>query len=149
MSESTIGECLKKFYLDHDLGEDGGISNRFAKVKVGWFPVYIPNTASRKRALFFHDVHHLVTGYKTDLRGEAEIGAWEIGSGCKDYLAAWVLNGGGMVMGLLIAPRRTIRAFLRGRKSRNLYHGFLTREQVSNSTIGEIRDAIGISDSTI
>ena len=34
-----------------------------------------PNTAGRVRAVRYHDLHHVVTGYATDWTGEAEIGA--------------------------------------------------------------------------
>jgi len=36
-------------------------------------------------------------------------------------VAAWVLNLGGMAGGLLIAPRRVFRAFVRGRRCESLY----------------------------
>ncbi len=36
-------------------------------------------------AVRVHDVHHVVTGDGTAWIGEAEIGAWEIGSRCGDY----------------------------------------------------------------
>ena len=80
-----------------------------------------PNSPGRKRAVRFHDLHHALTGYATDTLGEFEISAWEIGSGCAGYIAAWQLNLAGMTGGLFVAPRRTWRAFLRGRQSRNLY----------------------------
>jgi ubiquinone biosynthesis protein Coq4 len=36
-----------------------------------------------------HDLHHLVTGYPTDWKGELEISAWEIAGSCRGYVAAW------------------------------------------------------------
>jgi hypothetical protein len=60
--------------------------------------------------------------YETDLPGEAEIAAWEIASGCARYHAAWILNFGAFGAGLVVAPRRLFRAFLRGRHTKtNLY----------------------------
>jgi hypothetical protein len=32
-----------------------------------------------------HDLHHVATGFDTTLVGEAEIGAWELASGCRHY----------------------------------------------------------------
>lgn len=87
-------------------------------IKLGPLPFAFPNTATRKRAIPLHDLHHIATGYSTTLRGEAEIGAWEIASG---YWAAWVLNATGFAYGLVLAPRRVYRAFVRGRHSRTLY----------------------------
>jgi NADPH:quinone reductase-like Zn-dependent oxidoreductase len=34
-----------------------------------------------------HDIHHVLTGYDTTWRGKAEIGAWEIASGCGRHYA--------------------------------------------------------------
>jgi hypothetical protein len=84
-------------------------------------PVWFPNTDARRRAVRLHDLHHLATGYETSLVGEAEIGAWELAGGCKRYPAAWVLNIAAVLLGLLVAPRCTWRAFLRGRHSETLY----------------------------
>lgn len=60
-------------------------------------------------------------GYATTWTGEGEIAAWELGAGCGRYYAAWVLNLGAFAVGLVIAPRRTYRAFVRGRRSTTLY----------------------------
>ncbi|MBA2538194.1 MAG: hypothetical protein H0V17_01040 [Deltaproteobacteria bacterium] len=68
-----------------------------------------------------HDLHHVATGYDTTWTGEAEIGAWEIGAGCGRYWAAWMLNLGATGVGMLHAPRREWRAFIRGRRSKSLY----------------------------
>ncbi len=68
----------------------------------------------------FHDIHHIVTGYESDWQGEAEIAAWEVSTGCGEYGAAWFLDLGGIAMGLLFFPRKTFRAFIRGRRTTNL-----------------------------
>ena len=98
---------------------------RWVHVRLGFVPVTFPNVPSRRRAIRFHDVHHVVTGYDTDLRGEAEIGAWEIaatfGDRGREFLAAWVLNTTVMAFGILIAPRRVYRAFVRGLGCTSLY----------------------------
>jgi hypothetical protein len=90
--------------------------------KLGPIPIGFPNSASRKRAIPLHDLHHVATGYQTTWIGEAEIAAWEIGGGCSDHWAAWVLNAAAFAYGAVLAPRRVFRAFARGRKSRTLYH---------------------------
>jgi hypothetical protein len=62
----------------------------------------------------------VVSGYGNDAVGEAEIGAWELASGCKGYFAAWVLNWSALMLGLR-SPRRMFAAFVRGRQTKNLY----------------------------
>jgi ubiquinone biosynthesis protein Coq4 len=88
-----------------------------------------------------HDLHHVLTEYGTSWTGEAEISAWELASGCRDYAAAWVLNGLGLLMGLVIAPIRVARAFRRGLQSRNLYGREVTDELLS-ARVGTLRKAL-------
>jgi predicted nucleic acid-binding protein len=84
-----------------------------------------------------------MTGYQTDLLGEFEISAWELASGCADKTAAWILNFGGYAAGLLVAPRRTLRAFVRGRHSQNLYRRRYDDALLAR-TVGEMRRELGL-----
>ena len=119
---SSVREALAEHLVASGLPPDAGESDPFAVVKIFYLPYPIPNTKARKRAVRIHDLNHLVSGYKTDRIGELEISAWELASGgCRDYVAAWVLDLAGLLGGLMVAPRRTLRAFLAGRKQQNLY----------------------------
>lgn len=103
------------------MGRTGGYDNVWVSFKLGPIPFPFLNTRARVRAVRFHDLHHIVTGYDTSLLGELDISAWEVGSGCADIVAAWCLDLGGLAFGMLIAPRRMWAAFLRGRRTRNFY----------------------------
>jgi len=120
-TERTLGEALCDYFATNGFGQDGGYSAAWVDFHLGPIPMPFPNTAARKRAVPRHDLHHILTGYRTDVAGEFEISAWEIGGGCRDFVAAWQLNLGGMAGGVLRWPSRTWRAFVRGRHSRNLY----------------------------
>ncbi len=112
----------RRIYFDaNHFGEDGGYGDKWVDFKLGKIPFPIPNAPSRVRAVRFHDLHHVITGYDTNTVGEFEISAWEIAAGCRGFVAAWVLNLSGMFAGMLVAPQRIFRAFLRGRRSRTLY----------------------------
>jgi len=100
---------------------DGGYDLPWVKLKMGRVPLAIPNTASRKRAVPLHDLHHCLTGYQTDWAGEFEISAWEVASNCQGYGFAWYINLQGMLAGLFYSPCRTWRAWVRGRSNGNLY----------------------------
>jgi hypothetical protein len=118
----TVAEALAAHLVRNGLPPDGGASERFAVVRLGRLPYPIPNTSARRRAVKLHDLNHLVTGYGTDLAGESEISAWELASGgCQRYVAAWVLDLSGLLMGLIAFPRRTVRAFQAGHVAHNLY----------------------------
>lgn len=101
------------------------------------------NTAGRVHAVQLHDLHHVLTGYATTWTGEAEIGAWELASGCRGHLAAWYLNAWAALIGLFIAPRRVLAAFRRGRREQNLYGGELT-DALLGETVGSARARLGI-----
>jgi hypothetical protein len=119
--DATLTAARARYFAANGFGADGGYQAPFVDFKLGPIPFPFPNTEGRRRAVRYHDLHHIVTGYGTDFSGELEISAWELGAGCRDYRTAWLLNLGGTAMGAAIAPRRTFRAFCRGRRSRTLY----------------------------
>jgi hypothetical protein len=122
LAGGSVREALAEHLAASGLPPDAGDSEHFAVVKIFYLPYPIPNTRARKRAVRIHDLNHLVSGYKTDRIGELEISAWELASGgCRKYGAAWVLDLAGLLGGLMVAPRRTVRAFLDGRSKQNLY----------------------------
>ena len=120
--ELTLGEARARLFALGGLGEDGGYGDAWVKLRLWRVPIWFPNTQGRRRAVRFHDLHHVLTGYPTDWRGEFEIAAWEIATGIgRRYCAAWLLNLLGFACGLVVFPRSVYRAFLRGRRSANLY----------------------------
>ncbi len=139
----TLAAARDAYFRVNGFGDDGGYDAAWVDFKLGPIPMPFPNTPSRKRAVRFHDLHHALTGYATDVRGEFEISAWEIGSGCADHIAAWQLNLSGMVGGLFVIPRRTWRAFVRGRQSRNLYRESYDDALLSRR-VADVRRELGL-----
>ena len=142
--QQKVGEALEEYFEKYGLGKDGGLDKLWGKVKVGNFYFPIPNPDSRKRALVCHDIHHLVTGYSAEWIGEFRISAWEVGSGCTDFYAAWVLDLGLMALGIWIYPKVVFKAFVRGKRSKNLYHCLLKPEEAKQMTIAQLRDFLTI-----
>jgi hypothetical protein len=139
---STMREARALYFDVNHFGDNGGYDDKWVDFKLGPVPMPFPNTPARVRAVRYHDLHHVLTGYDTNTIGEFEISAWEISAGCKGYVAAWQLNLGGMFAGLLVAPRRTLRAFLRGRHSRTLYGEDL--DALLDSKVAELRSRTGV-----
>src|SRR5262249_51968891 len=143
----TVREA-RQAYFDANGFSTATYNDRWVKLKLGVIrfrarplaslTVAFPNTRQRKRAIPLHDLHHVATGYDTTLVGEAEIGAWELGGGCGNYWAAWVLNGFAMMWGIALAPRRTWRAWRRGRRSKTLYHAGWS-DDLLGLTVDELR----------
>ena len=123
-------------------GDDGNYAEAWVDFKIGPIPLPFPNSAPRVRAVRYHDLHHVLTGYATDTRSELEIAAWEIGAGCRDFWAAWQLNLGGLAAGMVSIPGRTFRAFVRGRRSKSLYGRDF--EALLDRTVGDLRAECGV-----
>jgi hypothetical protein len=134
----SLRDARRIYFEANRFGDDGGYGDKWVDFKLGKVPFPIPNSPSRVRAVRFHDLHHVLTGYDTNTIGEFEISAWEIAAGCKTFAAAWALNLSGMVAGALVAPRRTFRAFVRGRRGRTLYGEPF--EPLLEMTVGEARE---------
>lgn len=140
----SVRAARARYFAANGFPADGGYDDRWVRVQLGPVPFWFPNTAARVRAVRLHDLHHVATGYETDLAGEAEIGAWELASGCRGHLVAWWLNLNAVAIGLLLAPRRVLQAFRRGRRARNLYaEGW--SEALLGETVGQLRSRLGIA----
>jgi hypothetical protein len=137
-----VRAAREQYFRNAGFDADGGYSSKWVKLKIGPAAVAFPNSKERVRSVKLHDIHHVLTEYDTSWTGEAEIAAWELASNCRTHWAAWVLDGGAFLIGLLIAPRRTLRAFVRGWKSRNLYHAHELDEALLDKTVGELREAL-------
>jgi len=140
--DELLRDARLRYWQANGFGDDGGYSKKWEVLKLGPLPFPIPNGAARRDAIRYHDLNHVITGYDTDLQGETEIAAWELASGCGNKWAAWLLN----LQALLMCPawpKRTLRAWARGRRSKSLYSdGF--SEATLDQTVGELRERLDI-----
>jgi hypothetical protein len=103
----------------------------------------LTNTPDRMKAIPLHDLHHVATGYGTDLVGEGEIGAWELRAGCRTPIV-YVLNLVAALLGLVLAPRRMARAWRAARGAVSLYRQEHEYAAVLDLTLGELRDRLRV-----
>lgn len=141
-SELTLLDARQRYFDQAGFNEDG-YSDRWVRLKAGPIVFGFPNTQARVRAVKFHDLHHVLTEYDTTWPGEAQIGAWEIASGCGRHYPAWLLNMAAVAVGLIIAPRAVYAAFIRGRKSTNLYRSAFDGALLQR-TVGEVRGELAL-----
>ena len=74
-------EAIQAFYRQENLPAHGNVN-----VWVDWVTAFgikfpFPNILGRNKVLPYHDLHHIVTGYRTDEAGEFEVGAWCLATG--------------------------------------------------------------------
>jgi ubiquinone biosynthesis protein Coq4 len=139
-AEPTLREALEAFRLANGLVADEP-AQRWRTFQVGPVHVPLPNFAWRRRAITAHDLHHLLTGYPCNLRGEFQIAAWEFGAGPMPHWGAALSCFPLVVIGFFWSPRRIVRAFRAGRRSRSL-HGLSSLDAVLAMPLSAARAAI-------
>lgn len=114
----------------------------------------VPNTSRHAWAIRLHDLHHVATGFGTDLAGEGEISAWELRRGLRGlgpYVAAIVLTGA--AGGLLLHPLRTLRAWRAaaaaprddaGARPGCLFQTRRPYDELLAMSVGELRRELGL-----
>jgi ubiquinone biosynthesis protein Coq4 len=138
MSNETVRASRDRYLAENSLTTDSYTARRFP-IYVGRRPIYLPNPGY----LPWHDLHHVATGYKTGLAGEAEISAYELRSGCRSIFII-ILCVGAMMIAMFAAPRRIMRAWKSARGTRNLYRRDVPYDSLLEMTVEELRDMLGI-----
>lgn len=110
-------------------------------------PFVVPNTKRHRFAIMLHDLHHVATGYGTDLVGEGEISAWEL----KSVRALGAYVGGivtlGATAGTMLAPTRVRAAWRAGKTHGTLFERVATEaeyEALLECSVGELRAMLGV-----
>ena len=145
MDHLAVKDALPVFYQNYDLQPDGGIHEPTVKIMLykGIY-IYIPNFKARKKVVLKHDIHHLVTGYEGVMKGETEISAWELSTGCTNNWVAFTINTYGMMLGVLFNIKGLWKAWSRGKRTRNLYHEKYKEADLLNQSVEEIKKELGL-----
>lgn len=139
LNDST-GKAIQDFYDRHDFGEDGGINEKYAWIKFGFFSIPIPNIESRRNNVYLHDVSHIVTGYDTTWKGESAVSAWEIASGgWKNLYFPWLLTLWAMGLGVLFYPSNVLRSFKLGLTMNNALTCGLSKTEIYKLSVSDLR----------
>ena len=140
--DETLREARLRYWRANSFGDDGGYNKKWDVVKIG--PVLMPirNIPARRDAIRYHDLHHVATGYDTDLAGEVEISAWEVATGCSTKWVAWMLGLQALLL-IPLWPGRLLKAMARGRASRSLYSREFD-EAMLDMTVGQLRSELAL-----
>jgi len=131
----TLREALAEFRRANGLAADEA-AKPYWTCRLGPFTLRLPNFRWRRRAILAHDLHHVLTGYPCTMRGEFQMAAWEFGAGPMPHWGAAMFCLPLILIGLVWSPRRMIRAFRAGRRSRSL-HGSAAAEAVLDLPLSE------------
>ena len=132
--------------LDVYLKENGFTKEEYdapkVRIKAMGVSFWLPNPATRKVAVRRHDLHHVLTGYGTDLCGEAEVSAWELRRGIGAVgLYVKMLITSITLFGFVHSPRRTWRAWAKGPGDSTLF-GASDEEyhEALRMSVGDLRE---------
>jgi len=107
----------------------------------------VPNTARHRSAIMMHDLHHVATGFGTDLVGEGEVSAWELRRdlrGLGAYVGSIVVAGA--FAGLLVSPLRTLQAWRSSSPRSSLFQNSRPYDELLAMSIGDLRRKLGVPD---
>ena len=138
---TTGREALKAFYERENLPAHGNQTVWVDWVTAFGIPFPLPNLFGRTKVLPYHDLHHIITGYRTDEAGECEVGAWCLATG-KEPLLGILYDGISTTLGLLRFRERTLAAWRQGRKCQTLYHYPI--EELLDMEVEDIRALAGL-----
>ena len=98
--------------------QENWIKGKILGIKIPLFPVY-----HDKNTLRHHDALHVITGYGTDLKGELELVAWELGSnGCGNNFLRILHRLYFLPFCILMHPIACFKSFRRGKRCQTFYH---------------------------
>lgn len=148
MDNLTVQEALPNLYKKYGIPSDGGVNDPAVEVRLmKGVTIYIPNPEVRKQVVFKHDVHHLLTGYSAVMKGEIEISAWEISTGCTQNWFAFVINTLGVMTGLPFNLKGIWRAWFRGKTSSNLYSKPYTDNELLTKKVEDLKRELNLDES--
>lgn len=131
--------------LRHYLNENGFRASDYdaprTPVKMFGLRFSVPNPPLHAWILRRHDLHHMATGFGTDLLGEAQLAVWEWRRGLRGaglYSTLYVL--GIAIPGLLLVPHKTWWIWRAAGRGRSLFRErSLSYEQLLDMQIGDLR----------
>jgi hypothetical protein len=118
---------------------------RWTEASFFGIPFKVPNTARHRWGIKLHDLHHVATGFGTDLVGEGEVSVFELRGGLKDlgpYVASLVIAGA--LLAALIAPRRALAAWKNAAGTQNLFRRGQVPEALLPISVAEFRARLGL-----
>jgi hypothetical protein len=139
----TVKQAVEHFYIINGYGEEGGIYEKYAWIKFGFFSVPVPNIAGRRNHVYLHDINHIITGYDTTWKGESAVSAWEIAAGgWKDVYVIWIMALWAMGLGMLFYPRSVLQSFQRGLTMHNSLTCGLGKNDLYKLSVPELRQIL-------
>lgn len=141
--EETVRDARDRYLEENGLTTEL-YHERWARFPVGPFRPRLYNPRQRRWAIARHDLHHVATGFATDLQGEMEISGWEVGAGLGRLWVAWLICWPAFLLGLATSRARTLAAWRLGRRCRSLFARRDAYAEWLDWSVGRLRHEVGL-----
>jgi hypothetical protein len=138
MSPETVRSARDRFLATIPF-DPAAYAARDFPVQIGRWRLRLPHPGK----LHLHDLHHVATGRGTGWIGEAEVSMFEIRSGSLSPLILLYCLAG-VILGMIMAPRRVLRAWRLARGARSLYRSEIPYETLLDMSLAELRLRLGL-----
>jgi uncharacterized membrane protein len=135
----TLGEHLDEFYKKYNIPANGGVDDKIFEVPFPYFTLTLPNFSWRKRALYVHDLEHILNDQDTSWSGEMFIASWEISTGFWKNMPVIIFPLWTMGWGLWKHPRSVIRGFRAGNSQRGIANLEIEKEKLLSMDMDQLR----------
>jgi len=144
LEDRTVEEALENFYKAQKL-DTNTIVESINYYPIGFLKIPFPNVTARQKILHIHDLNHVLMGFDTSLKGEAQLAALELGSGFpKPYRVGYMYSPFAVIPGLVLCPIKVIKAYFRGRKLKNACHIKMSKDQLFQTKVYDIRKILNL-----
>jgi hypothetical protein len=121
ITELTVGQSLISLGLDADPFQSAAKAGDWWSFQIFGMKLFCYNFVWRRKALAFHDLHHVVTGYPCTLRGEMQVATWEFAAGAYPSIFAKLFCLPLVALGALLIPQKIYAAYCKGKCSKSLF----------------------------
>jgi uncharacterized membrane protein len=135
----TLGEHLDEFYRKYNIPANGGVDDKTFEIPFPYFTLTLPNFSWRKRALYVHDLEHILNEQDTSWSGEMFIASWEISTGFWKNLPVIIFPIWTMGWGLWKHPTSVLRGFRAGNSQRGIANLEIEKDKLLNMDLDHLR----------
>jgi len=135
----TLSEHLEEFYEKYNIPANGGVNDKTFEVPFPYFTLTLPNFSWRKRALYVHDLEHILNEQDTSWSGEMFIASWEISTGFWKNLPVIIFPLWTMGWGLWKYPGSVLRGFRAGNLQCGIANLEIEKDKLLSMDLDQLR----------
>ncbi len=138
----TVSEKLNEFYIHNNLDKNGGENNPFFYLKFRFFSLKLPNSDFRKKAVYIHDIQHILFDCDVTWKGEGFIAGWEIATKIWKHFPLGIMSLWAMGFSFFNYPKEVLRGYKMGLKYKGIIDTPIAKEKILSMPVNEVNNLI-------